>query len=157
MNSNVNTVSISIYVVYKYIFKVNVLVQTISGGLDFLLGSLFHSNMSSFNDDVIMTSLQTRSGPSESQSLGHHDLLQVLVFLSFLLSLFLQQRHQRVSLLHHLQHLLQNQTLLHQLPLLLQMICTRPGQTGTGQDRPGETRTDQLRPGQTRRDQERPG
>lgn len=65
----------------------------------------------------------------ELQSLGHHDLVQVLLFLPFMQSILLQQRYQRVSLFYHLQHLLQDQTLLHQLPLLLQVVCTRPGHT----------------------------
>lgn len=43
--------------------------------------------------------------------------------LALLLRRGLQQRHQSVSLLHHLQHLLQDQALLQQLPLILEAVC----------------------------------
>lgn len=88
------------------------------------------------------------SGPAESWSC-HQDLLQVLVFLALQEPLLLQEGHEDVPLLHHLQHLLQDEALLLQLPLLLQVICSNTNRvshtrTRTSSTCPGVCR-DQVR------------
>lgn len=60
--------------------------------------------------------------PVQAQAFGEHNGLQVLVFLLLLKPLLLQERHQVVALLHHLQHLVQDLLLLGQLLLALQVI-----------------------------------
>ena len=62
------------------------------------------------------------SGPVQAEALGQHGGLQVLVLLLLPQPLLLQQGHQRVSLLHHLQHLVQDPLLLCQLLLRLQVV-----------------------------------
>lgn len=62
------------------------------------------------------------SGPVEVEALGKHDRLQVLVLLLLTEPLLLQEGYQGVSLLHHLQHLIQDALLLSQLHLRLQVV-----------------------------------
>lgn len=61
--------------------------------------------------------------PAEGQILGHQGLLVLLVGLGVLRSLIFQQRHQSISLLHHLQHLFEDQALLQQVLLVLEAVC----------------------------------
>lgn len=58
--------------------------------------------------------------PAESQIFCHQGLL---VCLGVLQSLIFQQRRQSISLLHHLQHLFQDQALLQQVLLILEAVC----------------------------------
>ena len=62
------------------------------------------------------------SGPVQAEALGQHGGLQVLVLLLLPQPLLLQQGYQGVSLLHHLQHLVQDPLLLRQLLLRLQVV-----------------------------------
>lgn len=66
--------------------------------------------------------LASRSSPVEAEALGEHDALQVLVLLLLPEPLLLQEGHQSVALLHHLQHLVQDLLLLRQLLLRLQVV-----------------------------------
>ena len=70
------------------------------------------------------------SGPVEVIALGQHGGLQVLVLLLLPQPLLLQEGHQGVALLHHLQHLAQDAFLLRQLPLRLQVVWVPPGEGG---------------------------
>lgn len=68
--------------------------------------------------------------PVKVEALGEHYSLQVFIFFLLPESLLLQESHQRVPLLHHLQHLIQDPLLLGQLCLSLQVVykrekCTR--------------------------------
>lgn len=62
------------------------------------------------------------SGPVEIETLREHDRLQVLILLLLPEPLLLQEGYQGVSLLHHLQHLIQDVLLLCQLHLCLQVV-----------------------------------
>ncbi len=70
-------------------------------------------------------SCMCESVPVKTEALRKHDGLQVTVLLFFSHSLLLQQGHQRISLLHHIQHLAQYTPLLRQLILPLQIIWER--------------------------------
>lgn len=61
---------------------------------------------------IYQTQWWAGSGPVQAEALAQHSSLQVLVLLFLPQSLLLQQGHQRVSLLHHLQHLVQDLFLL---------------------------------------------
>lgn len=64
----------------------------------------------------------TRLSPVEVEAFGEHDGLQVLVLLLLPKPLLLQEGHQGVTLLHHLQHLIQDLLLLSELLLRLQVV-----------------------------------
>jgi len=60
--------------------------------------------------------------PVEVEALGEHHALQVLVLLLLPKPLLIQEGHQGIALLHHLQHLIQDLLLLAELLLRLQVV-----------------------------------
>lgn len=63
--------------------------------------------------------------PVEVEALGEHDRFQVFVLFLLPESLLFQESHQRVPLLHHLQHFVQDPLLLGQLCLSFQVVYKR--------------------------------
>lgn len=67
--------------------------------------------------------------PMQAKALGQHGCLKVIVLLSLLQSLLLQESHKSIPLLDNIQHLAQDSPFLCQLLLILQMVWERDRET----------------------------